>query len=154
LNAPLDLELHLMDELAIGHLKTYQVWHHRRLIITQTCKPAPELTFIADTLKTDANNYHTWSYRQWLLAHFNGEDLWAGEIDFVDGMLEHDVRNNLAWHHWFFTVFSCGVRWGDEDREVVARRGLECVLSRGLPPPLARTSSELILNPSVSRNRR
>jgi protein farnesyltransferase/geranylgeranyltransferase type-1 subunit alpha len=134
LHSPLDLELRLMDELAIRFLKTYQVWHHRRLILTQTRKPAPELTFIADSLQTDEKNYHTWSYRQWLLAHFNDEDLWVGELDFVEDMLEQDVRNNSAWHHRFFTVFGCGVRRGEEDRDVVVRRELECVLSRRSSP--------------------
>ena len=33
-NASLDEELKLMDILAIQFLKTYQVWHHRRLILT------------------------------------------------------------------------------------------------------------------------
>jgi len=91
---------------------------------TATRKPAPELAFIARSLKVDEKNYHTWSYRQWLLAYFNDDELWAGELDFVEQMLKEDIRNNSAWHHRFFTVFQSGTRKGDEDRDEVARREL------------------------------
>jgi protein farnesyltransferase/geranylgeranyltransferase type-1 subunit alpha len=126
INAPLDVELRLMDELAIKFLKTYQVWHHRQLIVTLTRKPRVELDFIAKALsEEDQKNYHTWSYRQWLLSYFNDEeDLWSKELDFVDVMLTKDVRNNSAWHHRFFVVWASGVRDGEEDRERVLRREL------------------------------
>lgn len=126
INAPLDAEMRLMDELAIKFLKTYQVWHHRRLIVTLTRKPRAELDFIAKALsEADQKNYHTWSYRQWLLSYFNDEeDLWSKELDFVHVMLTKDVRNNSAWHHRFFVVWASGVRDGEEDRERVLRREL------------------------------
>ncbi|KAF8069038.1 hypothetical protein FPV67DRAFT_1580714 [Lyophyllum atratum] len=127
LKSPLDVELKLMDELAVKFLKTYQVWHHRRLLLMLTSKPIPELAFITESLKVDAKNYHTWSYRQWLLAFFNDEDLWAGELDFVDTMLAQDVRNNSAWHHRFFVVFQSGLREGETDRGRVVRRELTFV---------------------------
>lgn len=129
LDAPLDEELRLMDELAVKYLKTYQAWHHRRLLVQLTRAPVPELEFIAGCLQVDAKNYHTWSYRQWLLAHFNNEALWVNELDFIDGMLGMDVRNNSAWHHRFFVVFQSGVRKGEEDRNEVARRELVWVHS-------------------------
>jgi protein farnesyltransferase/geranylgeranyltransferase type-1 subunit alpha len=78
-------------------------------------------------LKVDAKNYHTWSYRQWLLAYFNDDELWAGELDFVDHMLENDLRNNSAWHHRFFVVFQSGVRKDEEDRERIVKRELTSV---------------------------
>lgn len=128
INAPLDVELKLMDELAVKYLKTYQVWHHRRLLLTITRKPLQELDFITRSLTADTKNYHTWSYRQWLLAYFNDEDeLWTGELDFVDAMLAQDVRNNSAWHHRFFVVWGCGVREGEGDRERVYKRELTYV---------------------------
>ncbi|KAJ6595639.1 hypothetical protein DFH09DRAFT_1357567 [Mycena vulgaris] len=37
LNWPLDAELALMDERADKYLKTYQVWHHRRLLRGGAC---------------------------------------------------------------------------------------------------------------------
>jgi protein farnesyltransferase/geranylgeranyltransferase type-1 subunit alpha len=61
-----------MDELAVKFLKTYQVWHHRRLLVTITRKAKQELAFIQKGLQVDEKNYHTWSYRQWILAHFGG----------------------------------------------------------------------------------
>ncbi|KAF9522236.1 hypothetical protein CPB83DRAFT_864730 [Crepidotus variabilis] len=139
-------ELALMDELAVRFLKTYQVWHHRRLLVALTRQPRRELGFIKKSLEADAKNYHTWSYRQWTLAFFGGagggggvavessdendidfevgEDLWAGELDFVDAMLAQDIRNNSAWHHRFFVVWGCGVREGELDRERISKREL------------------------------
>ena len=43
---------------------------------------------------------------------------------YIEIMLENDVRNNSAWHHRFFVVFSNGVRRGDENRDEVVRREL------------------------------
>jgi protein farnesyltransferase/geranylgeranyltransferase type-1 subunit alpha len=134
-----------MDEIAIRHMKTYQVWHHRRLLMTHllrnagtdktsasTSKPpsqiaSNELVLIARTLAEDAKNYHTWSYRQWLLAFVNDDSLWERELDFVDSMLNHDIRNNSAWHHRFFVVFQSGVRDGEQDRDRILRREFMCV---------------------------
>ena len=89
----------------------------------------------------DAKNYHTWSYRQWILGHFGtdanaqsgageeeaeeGDDVWAGEQAFIDLVLSKDVRNNSAWHHRFFVVWESGVRRAEEDRG-------EALLSREL----------------------
>ena len=87
-----------------------------------------------DGWEEDAKNYHTWSYRQWLLGYFGGEgeseggDVWEGEIEFVDGMISKDVRNNSAWHHRFFVIWGSGVREGEEDRERVLHRELTYVL--------------------------
>ena len=138
IDAPLDVELKLMDELAITYLKSYQVWHHRRLLLSLLrdrateensdnsefikTYPAAELLFIARGLSEDAKNYHTWAYRQWILASFNSDELWAGELQFVEDKLDDDVRNNSAWHHRFFVVFASGVRKGEEDRDEVLRR--------------------------------
>jgi len=128
IKAPLDVELRLMDEIAIKHLKTYQVWHHRRLLLIQTGNPASELAFINNIFDVDEKNYHTWSYRQWILAYFNDDELWSRELSFVENMLMRDVRNNSAWHHRFFVVFQSGVRKGEEDRDVTIRRELKYVV--------------------------
>lgn len=129
LSADLTTELKLMDELGVKFLKNYQVWHHRRLLVTLTKSPRAELEFIQKGLEVDEKNYHTWSYRQWLLAHFDGitsdqGNIWDGELNFVDVMLTKDVRNNSAWHHRFFVVWGCGTREGEEDRLEVFRREL------------------------------
>ncbi|KIY70276.1 protein prenylyltransferase [Cylindrobasidium torrendii FP15055 ss-10] len=124
IGASLEAELRLMDPIAIKHLKNYQVWHHRRLLLTRLGPSAarPELSFLAKSLKVDTKNYHTWSYRQWLLAFFNDEDLWADELDFIEAMIVDDVRNNSAWHHRFFVVWASGVHEGENDRDRVLRR--------------------------------
>jgi protein farnesyltransferase/geranylgeranyltransferase type-1 subunit alpha len=132
---PLDTEIALMDELADKYLKTYQVWHHRRLILTLSKKAREELAFVANILQKDEKNYHTWAHRQWVLAFYNDDALWAGELDFVDTMINKDVRNNSVWHHRFFVVFQSGVRDGEEDRERVVRRELMYVLCRRAHQP-------------------
>ncbi|RDX56116.1 protein prenylyltransferase [Lentinus brumalis] len=131
LKIPLEEELELMNDIATTFLKTYQVWHHRRLLLTALNSidaAARELEFLKTVLRADAKNYHTWSFRQWILAHFNDEErLWAGERAYIEDLLEQDVRNNSAWHHRFFVVFSSGIRLGDEDRDQMLRRELSFV---------------------------
>jgi len=142
ISAPLAPEIALMAELAIKSLKNYQVWHHRRLLVTITREAKQELAFIQKCLRVDEKNYHTWSYRQWILAHFGGtgttmdenqlEDLgdnslWEGELDFIQIMLNNDIRNNSAWHHRFFVVWACGIREGEEDRVHIFKRELTYV---------------------------
>ena len=128
LQSDLEEELRLMDDIAKQFLKTYQVWHHRRLLLTAINSvdvAQLELEFLKDVLEADTKNYHTWSYRQWLLSHFiDDEELWRGELDFIDNMIGDDIRNNSAWHHRFFTVYGCGVRVGEEDRARVFKREL------------------------------
>ncbi|KAG8944701.1 CAAX geranylgeranyltransferase alpha subunit [Tulasnella sp. 424] len=175
INSPLDKELELINSMMAQNLKTYQIWHHRRLLQTHLREPYTELAFITKSLRpdpvdpedddedesedeetpetgvcdntkppptpktptstqakkprakssVDTKNYHTWAYRQWLLAEFNSPELWAGELEFVDEMLRHDIRNNSAWHHRFFVTFDSGIREGEEDRQAVARREID-----------------------------
>ena len=63
----------------------------------------------------DSKNYHVWSYRQWLVRHF---DLWDTELPDVEELIDEDVRNNSAWNHRYFVVFGRGK---DVDSEVVVR---------------------------------
>ena len=51
--------MHMSTELAVEFLKTYQVWHHHRLLVTIITRKAKEkLDFIQKGLKVD-KNYHT-----------------------------------------------------------------------------------------------
>lgn len=123
ISAPLEVELVLANALTKASFKTYQVWHHRRLLLMVLRDPAPELAFNEEVLKADAKNYHTWSHRQWLLAYFDQGELWAGELPFVERLLDDDVRNNSAWHHRFFVSFERGSKHGtDEDTEEAVKR--------------------------------
>lgn len=46
-------------------------------------------------------------------------DLWEnGEIEYLNTLLEDDVRNNSAWNHRFFVVFGRG---GDVTTDVIER---------------------------------
>lgn len=121
-------ELGWLDDLAHRNMKSYQVWQHRRLIVSELGEPGRELEFVKENLDKDAKNYHTWGYRQWVLAHFGGlslalspsstsalagskgagdyPELWDGEEAYVDQLLQEDVRNNSAWNHRWFVNFS------------------------------------------------
>jgi protein farnesyltransferase/geranylgeranyltransferase type-1 subunit alpha len=116
-----------MEDLAICYLKTYQVWHHRRLLLIHLKNPLPELLFISNALQEDAKNYHTWAYRQWILNHFAselGEKVWEDEINFAETMVDEDVRNNSAWHHRFHVVWHPS---STANREETLRRELRYV---------------------------
>lgn len=48
-------------------------------------------------------------------------DLWEkGEVEYVDKLLDQDVRNNSAWNHRFFVIFGRGVEVPKDviDREI------------------------------------
>ncbi|KAM0787612.1 hypothetical protein ACM66B_003679 [Microbotryomycetes sp. NB124-2] len=133
LNADLALELDLMDQLVKAHIKSYQVWQHRKTIVTALQSSSRELAFSTRALSFDAKNYHTWAYRQWVLCHFfsdlpdNSQNVtriaststakqdledrpkvWQAELDYVDELLQADIRNNSAWNHRFFVCFESG----------------------------------------------
>jgi protein farnesyltransferase/geranylgeranyltransferase type-1 subunit alpha len=86
---------------------------------------AHEVQFASTVLQDDSKNYHTWSYRQWVLTSAADEVLWASEIPYVEELLREDIRNNSAWHHRFFTVWTAGVREGEEDRREVLKREIK-----------------------------
>lgn len=136
--ARLRRELAWMEEMARGNMKSYQVWQHRRLILSALDlalqegaghDPADgdafgedlvrELAFIGTVLARDSKNYHTWAYRQWVLAHYGGLGpagaptaaqgkrpwLWEPELAYTQSLLVADARNNSAWNHRFFLLF-------------------------------------------------
>ncbi|KAF8974143.1 CAAX geranylgeranyltransferase alpha subunit [Entomortierella lignicola] len=63
-----------------------------------------ELDFIAEALVEESKNYHAWSYRQWVLAHFGHGPWWEEELSYVDELLKIDIRNNSAWNQRFFAI--------------------------------------------------
>ena len=72
--------------------------------------PLSESTFLSHILSFDAKNYHVWSYRQWLVSHFDLFDS-PQEIQAVEELLSDDIRNNSAWNHRWF------LRFGREDQQ-------------------------------------
>ncbi|WPH03745.1 Hypothetical protein R9X50_00662800 [Acrodontium crateriforme] len=102
LQSDLQRELAWLNETALVHLKNYQIWHHRNLIVDRLGSSEGEARFVERMFERDAKNYHVWSYRQWLVTRF---DLWEqGELEFTERMIESDVRNNSAWNHRWFIV--------------------------------------------------
>jgi protein farnesyltransferase/geranylgeranyltransferase type-1 subunit alpha len=114
---PIPAELAWLNAVALEHLKNYQIWHHRHLLIDQhhpaiasdpaavAALAASERDFLAQILAHDTKNYHVWSYRSYLVAKLN---LFSdrAELRAVEALLDDDVRNNSAWSHRFFLVFS------------------------------------------------
>jgi protein farnesyltransferase/geranylgeranyltransferase type-1 subunit alpha len=140
-------ELGWLDNLAHANMKSYQVWQHRRIVVAALGDPANELQFSAENLARDAKNYHTWAYRQWVLAHFGGlslptavgdavespvespgkaqfPQLWEGELGYVDELLREDVRNNSAWNHRWYVCFA---RFGISAHASVAKERVEAM---------------------------
>ncbi|GAA5928713.1 uncharacterized protein JCM15063_003948 [Sporobolomyces koalae] len=138
-------ELALLDRMVKQHLKSYQVWQHRRTIVLALNDPSRELEFTAKALSFDAKNYHTWAYRQFVLCHFysdaeRSEDdkvapnttreerqqVWDAELAYVEKLLDEDIRNNSAWNQRFFVAFESqmggetqGVNVGEREIEFV-----------------------------------
>ncbi|GAA5971708.1 hypothetical protein JCM3765_007623 [Sporobolomyces pararoseus] len=124
-------ELELLDAMVKHHLKSYQVWQHRRTIVLALDDPSRELEFTAKALSFDSKNYHTWAYRQFILCHFysDAEDkpssssttttkeerkrVWDEELEYVEKLIREDIRNNSAWNQRFFVAFES--QMGGED---------------------------------------
>ncbi|ORY71706.1 protein prenylyltransferase [Pseudomassariella vexata] len=109
-------ELAWLNNVALEHLKNYQIWHHRQLLIDHyypSIADAPddikilansERDFLMQMFAEDAKNYHVWSYRQYIVHKLSMWD--QVELQSIEGMIDEDVRNNSAWSHRFFLVFS------------------------------------------------
>lgn len=124
LHSSLTAELSWVNGVALANQKNYQIWHHRQLIIDHLYPSVAhdrskvlelarsEADFMAQMFQQDSKNYHVWSYRQYLvrkLGLFPSQCEGAGEhseLGAVEALLEQDVRNNSAWAHRFFIVFS------------------------------------------------
>lgn len=128
----LENELIYLNDLAKNNMKNYQVWQHRKLIVSALGDPSKELEFAARVLQEDSKNYNTWVYRQWVLSYFGGlpiqsdksssnvsdndeqsssfagkyPQIWEGEGQYIAQMLQMDARNNSAWNHRYFCLFA------------------------------------------------
>jgi protein farnesyltransferase/geranylgeranyltransferase type-1 subunit alpha len=116
LSSNIDQELHWVNEVALENQKNYQIWHHRQILIdnlypTISSDPAAldalaksEIVFMTQMFDEDSKNYHVWSYRQYLVRKLNL--FTVDELKSIEALLRSDVRNNSAWSHRFFVVFS------------------------------------------------
>lgn len=103
LKADLTKELVWSADLALATPKNYQLWHHRRELVSITGDSSHELELVRKVLEAegDAKNYHAWSHRQWVLSKFG---MWDDELTYIDLLLAEDVRNNSAWNHRCFVL--------------------------------------------------
>ncbi|KAK4692625.1 protein farnesyltransferase/geranylgeranyltransferase type-1 subunit alpha, partial [Lecanoromycetidae sp. Uapishka_2] len=123
LQKPLLEELKWLNTISLIHIKSFQIWHHRQVIMSHIpTLPPTETAFLARILTKDAKNYHVWSYRQWLVRRFS---IWDSELPYIESLLQADVRNNSAWNHRWFVVFGrhtdpekYSIKNGDVDSEV------------------------------------
>ncbi len=116
LDSPIEAELSWMNDVALSNQKNYQIWHHRQLLIDHlytkiSSDPAEieglaesEIAFMTQMFAEDSKNYHVWSYRQYLVRKLNLFN--KKELESIETLLRVDVRNNSAWSHRFFVVFS------------------------------------------------
>jgi protein farnesyltransferase/geranylgeranyltransferase type-1 subunit alpha len=117
LKLPILDEIEWLNGVALENLKNYQIWHHRHLLVDNyfpiiasdpgavTKFATSERTFVRDILAEDTKNYHVWSYRSYLVEKLG---MWDDEEELasLEAMVNDDVRNNSAWSHRFFVVFS------------------------------------------------
>ncbi|KAH6689003.1 prenyltransferase alpha subunit [Plectosphaerella plurivora] len=116
LEIALDVEFKWLNGVSLEHLKNYQIWHHRQLLLDRAYAAVAdqpdavrklareESEFLRVMLEEDTKNYHVWSYRQYLVRRLG---MWnAQELGATQSLIEDDVRNNSAWSHRFFLVFS------------------------------------------------
>ncbi|CAD6586525.1 MAG: CAAX geranylgeranyltransferase alpha subunit [Alectoria sarmentosa] len=126
-------ELEWLTAISLKHIKNFQIWHHRQVVMSHIpTLPPTETAFLARMFAKDAKNYHVWSYRQWLVRHFS---LWDSELPYVETLLQYDVRNNSAWNHRWFIVFARytdpkqhSIKKGDANSEIpleIMRREIE-----------------------------
>ncbi|KFA47902.1 hypothetical protein S40293_05132, partial [Stachybotrys chartarum IBT 40293] len=112
---PISDEIEWLNEVALGNLKNYQIWHHRQLLLDYHYPSIAgdesavkelarsEIEFVTRMLDEDTKNYHVWSYRHNLVGKLG---LWnIGELLSTQNLIEDDLRNNSAWSHRFFLVF-------------------------------------------------
>jgi protein farnesyltransferase/geranylgeranyltransferase type-1 subunit alpha len=109
-------EIEWLNEVSLTHLKNYQIWHHRQLLMDHYHPQIAadrdavrrlarsETAFIRTMLNEDSKNYHVWSYRQYLVGKLGMWDVY--EMGATQNLIEEDVRNNSAWSHRFYLVFS------------------------------------------------
>ncbi|KAF3893789.1 CaaX farnesyltransferase alpha subunit [Trichophyton interdigitale] len=109
LGKDLKAELAWLDQLSTQYLKSYQIWHHRQVVMSNEsvfpALPEGELEFLAKMFALDSKNYHVWTYRHWLLRHFK---LWdsPAELADIERMIDEDVMNNSAWNHRWIMRFA------------------------------------------------
>ena len=74
-----------------------------------------EHRFTEIILSHDAKNYHAWQHRQWAISAFKLHD---GELEYVERLIDEDIRNNSAWNQRFFLLVNVPIKSDVLDREL------------------------------------
>ncbi|TVY33595.1 Protein farnesyltransferase/geranylgeranyltransferase type-1 subunit alpha, partial [Lachnellula occidentalis] len=97
LQSSLTEELEWVNEVGLENQKNYQIWHHRQLLIDH----------LVPTLSPEAIKSLEESERDFMTQMFEEDDMFnETELRSIEDLLQKDVRNNSAWSHRFFVVFS------------------------------------------------
>ena len=96
-NHSFDEERIFLDQLFDDEIKNYQLWNHRRWLVTTSNDDSKEKEFIEKILSADLKNIHCWTYRMFCVKHFNWDH--TEELRFAELCLEDDIRNNSAWSY-------------------------------------------------------
>ena len=97
-------DLGLASQLGGNNPKNYQVWYHRRALLeafhTLAMQPNSSSTTATETLESDSIEFL------------------ESELDYLDGVLDHDSKNYHAWSHrqWLVRTINSQKVW-DEDVE-------------------------------------
>ena len=61
------------------------------------------MKFLDMMYASDAKNYHCWSHKIWLVERYG---LWAQprHLEFVENLMNFDVRNNSVWSFRYFII--------------------------------------------------
>ncbi|KAL4774367.1 CaaX farnesyltransferase alpha subunit [Aspergillus nidulans var. acristatus] len=159
LNKDLLEELEWLNGVSLKYLKNYQIWHHRQVIMSSRehfpSLPPREMDFLMEMFAQDSKNYHVWTYRHWLVRHF---ELWDSprELADVNSLLNSDVRNNSAWNHRYMLRF--GPRSNEPDAGMVntdgppAEKGRLAVVDEDLVDEELRYAQDQILRAPENRS--
>ncbi|KAF9934201.1 CAAX geranylgeranyltransferase alpha subunit [Linnemannia zychae] len=119
LNKDLTEELQWIEWMANEHPKSYQIWHHRQVIIARMADSlfhaasATPSTIPSTAQVTDAAfSFDALSETQKVEA----TELVKGELDFIAESLRDDSKNYHAWSYrqWVLGHFGLGPWWHDE----------------------------------------
>ncbi|KAI5867301.1 protein prenylyltransferase [Durotheca rogersii] len=116
LNISIPDEIEWLNDVSLNYIKNYQIWNHRQLLMDHyyptiatsasdvAALAESERAFMTRMLALDAKNYHVWTFRQYLVRKLG---MWGDvERQSTESLIHLDVRNNSAWSHRFFVVFS------------------------------------------------
>ena len=140
-------------EQCTNNPKNYQVWFHRRACVLGMSEAAAELKLATtqDAIESSTSSPRSSPTRTRTITWATGRVLQhsaplAAELDFVDALLESDLRNNSAWNQRYFVLqHTADLASADlVSREIdYALRYIQRALSNASPWSTSRASSLL-----------